>query len=76
MLVTGELSESSLSTLRSDGWKVQIVKTLQNPGLWTQAPDQGFPAKFWAVYTKLLVFNMTEYSKGRGLQNCQEWGTG
>lgn len=63
-LVTGNVSQASLDTLRSDGWVVQQVEAVQNPGRWTQAASRRFPPRFWAVYTKLLVFNLTQYDTG------------
>ena len=64
VLVTGNVSSSTVETLRSDGWRVRPVGTIQNPGRWTQTSRHKFPARFWAVYTKLLIFNLTEYERG------------
>ncbi len=58
------MSLHSEQTLRNDGWKVRRVDALPNPGRWTQDAELRFPPRFWAVYTKLLIFNMTEYARG------------
>lgn len=63
-LVTGNVSQAAIDTLRGDGWRVRQVATVHNPGRWTQPSRHKFPARFHAVYTKLLIFNMTEYERG------------
>mmetsp|Transcript_12654 Transcript_12654/g.35603 ORF Transcript_12654/g.35603 Transcript_12654/m.35603 type:complete len:654 (-) Transcript_12654:245-2206(-) len=61
-LVTG-ISSSSQQTLAQDGWIVKPVDLVQNPGTGpTKKGRAGYPPRFWAVYTKLLVFGLTEYS--------------
>lgn len=45
------------------------VDAVQNPGLWTGTASGSFPPRFWAVYTKLLVFNLTQYERGTGLRD-------
>lgn len=64
-LAAGNLSDVSYQTLRQDGWKVHRVSTIDNPGRWTQGNTRGkkFPQRFWGVYTKLLVFNLTQYER-------------
>ncbi len=54
--------------------QVRRVDAIRNPGMWQAGGSGGgaqkaFPPRFWAVYTKLAIFNMTEYSRG-GLQCC------
>ncbi|CAD7695590.1 unnamed protein product [Ostreobium quekettii] len=61
VLVTGDISQTSLKTLASDGWRVKKVETVSNPA---KGPHPGgFPKRFWAVYTKLSIFNMVEYER-------------
>lgn len=64
-LVAGSASESTIETLTMDGWKVHRVEAITNPGLWSQSNLHGkkFPARFWAVYTKLLIWSLTEYGR-------------
>ena len=57
VIVTGKLSRKSKDTLRKDGWIVKTLDTIANPG-------KTFPKRFSAVYTKLGIFNLTEYKKG------------
>lgn len=45
--------------VQADGWIVDKISLLANP-------NQNRPARFWGVYTKLKIFNMTSYKKG----NC------
>ncbi|KAF2611368.1 hypothetical protein F2Q70_00007597 [Brassica cretica] len=40
----------------ADGWKVEKISLLANP-------NQVHPTRFWGVYTKLKIFNMTDYKK-------------
>lgn len=62
VVVTEELSKKSEETLTRDGWKVKRVPTVMNPGRGPQ-DGKGYPDKFYAVYTKLYIFQMTEYRK-------------
>lgn len=57
-LVAGNVSSLSLDTLKGDGWRIKQVETLMNPGQWSQSNRHGakFPARFWGVYTKLMVW--------------------
>ena len=57
VIVTGKLSRRSKDTLRKDGWIVKTLETIDNPG-------KKYPERFSAVYTKLGIFNLTEYKKG------------
>eukprot|EP00899_Mesostigma_viride_P022103 jgi/Mesvir1/3077/Mv12057-RA.2 len=56
VVITTSSSLATISLLQADGWIVKRVMTLQNP-------NAGHPRRFWAVYTKLLVFNLTEYDR-------------
>lgn len=82
VLLAGPLSAESEDTLVNEGWEVRRVDAIQNPGMWrasggedgdgTAAARQRFPPRFWAVYTKLAIFNMTEYSRGEFcFQKCE-----
>lgn len=62
MIVTGGLSEDSVSTLKGDGWIVLQVEEISNPGKGPQA-GKGFPSRFSSVYTKLTIFKLTQYRK-------------
>ena len=67
MLCAGELSGDSEDTLVNEGWEVRHVGVVHNPGTWTAKTQTGYPPRFWAVYTKLMIFNLTEYSTGMRL---------
>lgn len=43
--------------MQADGWIVKTISLLENP-------NQVRPSRFWGVYTKLKIFNMTNYKKG------------
>lgn len=43
--------------MQADGWIVEKISLLANP-------NQVRPKRFWGVYTKLKIFNMTNYKKG------------
>lgn len=43
--------------VQADGWIVEKISLLENP-------NQVRPKRFWGVYTKLKIFNMTDYKKG------------
>ena len=62
-IVAGNISSTSLATLATDGWKLHHVEAVQNPGKWSQDGGKGFPSRFWGVYTKLLIFNLTSYQR-------------
>ncbi|KAI5659944.1 hypothetical protein M9H77_28737 [Catharanthus roseus] len=55
-LVSDGVSDYAKSLLRADGWIVEKVSLLANP-------NQVRPTRFWGVYTKLKIFNMTKYKK-------------
>lgn len=46
-----------LVSMQADGWIVEEITLLANP-------NQVRPKRFWGVYTKLKIFNMTRYKKG------------
>lgn len=46
--------------MQADGWIVEKISLLSNP-------NQVRPKRFWGVYTKLKVFNMTKYKKGNSV---------
>ncbi|XP_010558734.1 PREDICTED: inositol phosphorylceramide glucuronosyltransferase 1 [Tarenaya hassleriana] len=56
VLVSDGVSDYSKKLLKADGWKVEKISLLENP-------NQVHPKRFWGVYTKLKIFNMTEYTK-------------
>ena len=56
VLCTEDVSESIKSVLRSDGWIVKSVQSLANP-------YKGFPSFLVKVFTKLLIWTLTEYKK-------------
>ncbi|CDY58112.1 BnaA02g35140D [Brassica napus] len=55
-LVSDGVSDYSKNLLKADGWKVERISLLANP-------NQVHPTRFWGVYTKLKIFNMTDYNK-------------
>lgn len=61
VIITGDFSQSAIRTLELDGWLVHKAQTVQNP---RKRDDGQYPARFWAVYTKLNVFGLTQYHKG------------
>ncbi|CAH2055123.1 unnamed protein product [Thlaspi arvense] len=56
VLVSDGVSDYSKKLLKADGWKVEKITLLANP-------NQVHPKRFWGVYTKLKIFNMTDYKK-------------
>ncbi|KAJ8540326.1 hypothetical protein K7X08_030245 [Anisodus acutangulus] len=56
VLVSDGVSQYANDLLRADGWIVEKISLLSNP-------NQVRPTRFWGVYTKLKVFNMTKYKK-------------
>ena len=64
VLTAGELSVDGEDTLVNEGWEVRRVAPINNPGTWTSTSGKRFPPRFWAVYTKLLIFNLTDYNTG------------
>lgn len=56
VLVSDGVSEYSKKLLQADGWIVDHISLLANP-------NQVRPTRFWGVYTKLKIFNMTKYKK-------------
>lgn len=43
---------------QADGWIVKRVELLSNP-------NSKHPTRFWGVYTKLTIFNLVEYERGK-----------
>ncbi|ONK54860.1 uncharacterized protein A4U43_UnF10400 [Asparagus officinalis] len=56
VLVSDGVSDYSKRLLTADGWKVELITLLANP-------NSIRPKRFWGVYTKLKIFNMTKYKK-------------
>lgn len=56
VLVSDGVSDYSKRLLMADGWIVEKISLLANP-------NQVRPKRFWGVYTKLKIFNMTKYKK-------------
>ncbi|KAL0321952.1 UNVERIFIED_CONTAM: Inositol phosphorylceramide glucuronosyltransferase 1 [Sesamum calycinum] len=55
-LVSDGVSNYAKKLLQADGWIVKTISLLENP-------NQVRPTRFWGVYTKLKIFNMTDYKK-------------
>ncbi|AES61240.1 putative glucuronosyltransferase [Medicago truncatula] len=56
VLVSDGVSDYAKNLLKADGWIVEKISLLENP-------NQVRPKRFWGVYTKLKIFNMTNYNK-------------
>ncbi|KAL9247998.1 hypothetical protein vseg_021365 [Gypsophila vaccaria] len=56
VLVSDGVSDFAKLLLQADGWIVEMISLLENP-------NQIRPTRFWGVYTKLKIFNMTNYKK-------------
>nr|GMC61639.1 inositol phosphorylceramide glucuronosyltransferase 1-like [Ipomoea batatas] len=56
VLVSDGVSSYAKQLLMADGWIVEEITLLANP-------NQVRPKRFWGVYTKLKIFNMTRYKK-------------
>ncbi|KVI04784.1 Glycosyl transferase, family 8, partial [Cynara cardunculus var. scolymus] len=56
VLVSDGVSNYAKKLLKADGWIVTPISLLENP-------NQVRPTRFWGVYTKLKIFNMTDYKK-------------
>ncbi|KAL7252530.1 hypothetical protein ACSBR1_007149 [Camellia fascicularis] len=56
VLVSDGVSDYATKLLQADGWIVELISLLANP-------NQIRPKRFWGVYTKLKIFNMTNYKK-------------
>ncbi|XP_057424029.1 inositol phosphorylceramide glucuronosyltransferase 1-like [Lotus japonicus] len=56
VLVSDGVSDYANHLLQADGWIVEKISLLANP-------NQVRPKRFWGVYTKLKIFNMTNYKK-------------
>ncbi|KAE8707799.1 Inositol phosphorylceramide glucuronosyltransferase 1 [Hibiscus syriacus] len=55
-LVTNGVSDYSKELLKADGWIVEPTSLLKNP-------NQARAKRYWGVYTKLKIYNMTTYNK-------------
>ncbi|MQL99442.1 hypothetical protein Taro_032170 [Colocasia esculenta] len=55
-LVSDGVSDYAKRLLQADGWIVEVISLLSNP-------NRVRPKRFWGVYTKLKIFNMTRYKK-------------
>ncbi|MBA0654165.1 hypothetical protein Goklo_021230 [Gossypium klotzschianum] len=55
-LVSDGVSDYAKKLLEADGWIVENISLLVNP-------NQVRPKRLWGVYTKLKIFNMTNYKK-------------
>ncbi|WVY97842.1 hypothetical protein V8G54_029993 [Vigna mungo] len=56
VLVSDGVSDYANNVLEADGWIIEKISLLANP-------NQVRPTRFWGVYTKLKIFNMTDYKK-------------
>ncbi|THU67028.1 hypothetical protein C4D60_Mb05t20350 [Musa balbisiana] len=56
VLVSDGVSDYAMKLLHADGWIVEHISLLANP-------NHVRPTRFWGVYTKLKIFNMTNYRK-------------
>ncbi|KAL0005454.1 hypothetical protein SO802_013015 [Lithocarpus litseifolius] len=56
VLISDGVSEFAQKLLEADGWIVEKISLLANP-------NQVRPKRFWGVYTKLKIFNLTKYKK-------------
>ncbi|KAJ3682339.1 hypothetical protein LUZ60_014912 [Juncus effusus] len=57
-LVSDGVSPYAQDLLMADGWKVEKISLLTNPN-----PKSSRPKRFWGVYTKLKIFDLTMYKK-------------
>ncbi|XP_047341030.1 inositol phosphorylceramide glucuronosyltransferase 1-like [Impatiens glandulifera] len=55
-LISDGVSPYAKKLLKADGWIVEPITLLANP-------NKVRPQRFWGVYTKLKIFNMTNYKK-------------
>lgn len=55
-LVSDGVSDAGVRLLEAGGWIVERIELLANP-------NTKRPTRFWGVYTKLKIFNMTEYRR-------------
>lgn len=55
-LVSDGVSKAGIHLLEAEGWIVERIELLANP-------NSKRPTRFWGVYTKLKIFNMTIYKK-------------
>lgn len=55
-LVSQGVSDRAIYLLKADGWIIERIELLANP-------NSKRPKRFWGVYTKLKIFNMTNYKR-------------
>lgn len=55
-LISQGVSDGIIHLLQADGWIIERIELLANP-------NDNRPKRFWGVYTKLKIFNMTNYKK-------------
>eukprot|EP00249_Psilotum_nudum_P016008 c25608_g1_i1 orf=314-2041(-) len=58
VLASDGVSDTAIQLLQADGWIVEKIELLANPNHKSKRPK-----RFWGVYTKLKIFNMTNYKK-------------
>lgn len=58
VLVSQGVSAEAIDMLKAERWIVKRIGLVENPN-----DKRTRPARFWGVYTKLEVFNLTEYKK-------------
>ena len=66
LLVTPDVPTCAYPALAAVGWQVKPVQPVSNPGQWAPhgaRPGSRFPKQFASVYTKLLLFNQTQYDR-------------
>lgn len=56
VLVTPDVSDGTKTLLKKDGWTVLPVEVTNNP-------NAGYQSRLIYVYTKLLIFGLTEYDR-------------
>eukprot|EP00850_Spirogloea_muscicola_P003223 SM000013S26392 [mRNA] locus=s13:183972:187291:- [translate_table: standard] len=56
VLASDGVTDDGAALLEADGWLVERISLVANP-------NRRRPARFWGVYTKLRIFNMTAYDK-------------
>ena len=67
LLVTPDVPACAYASLADVGWRILPVQAVGNPGQWAPhgaQPATAFPRHFHSVYTKLLLFNLTQYERG------------
>ena len=57
VMITKRLSAQGRAILQADGWKVLLLNELPNPFI----DEQKASVTIWTTFTKLLIWNLTEY---------------